>query len=48
LWDGKASIMLDRPLREEEQSFPVCGIISAPLLVERIEKGYRPEAQDRW
>lgn len=48
LWDGKAAIMLDRPLGDEEQSFPVRGIISAPLLVERIEKGYRPEAHDRW
>lgn len=48
LWDGNASTMLDRPLEEEEQSFPVRGIISAPLLVERIEKGYRPEAHDRW
>lgn len=48
LWDGKTAIMLDRPLGEEEQSYPVKGIISAPLLIERIEKGYRPEVNDRW
>lgn len=48
LRDGNASTMLDRPLGEEEQSYPVKGIISAPLLVERIEKGYRPEVNDHW
>ncbi|MGN6094511.1 MAG: hypothetical protein ACTHOL_19340 [Luteibacter jiangsuensis] len=48
LWDGKAAVMLDRPLGEEEQSYPVEGIISAPLLIERIENGYRPEVNDRW
>lgn len=48
LWDGNASTTLDRPLREEEQSYPVEGIISAPLLIDRIEKGYRPEVNDHW
>jgi hypothetical protein len=48
LWDGTTSTMLDRPLREDEYCLPVRGIVSAPLLVERIEIGYRPQANDRW
>ena len=48
MWDGKAAIMLDRPLWEEEQRYPLKQIISAPLLVDRIEKRYRPEVNDRW
>lgn len=48
LWDGATSTMLDRPLREDEYYLPVRGIVSAPLLVERIETGYRPQVNDRW
>jgi hypothetical protein len=46
IWDGEQSEMLKRDLTEEEKAYPVRGIISAPLLVERIEKGYRPETHD--
>jgi hypothetical protein len=48
LWDGISSKMLDRALTDEEYRLPVRGIISAPLLVERIAAGYRPEVNDRW
>ncbi|TCA19446.1 hypothetical protein E0H68_03345, partial [Rhizobium leguminosarum bv. viciae] len=33
-------------LSDEEKRYPVLGIISAPLLVERIEKSYRAETHD--
>jgi len=46
LWDGKESKMLDREFTEQELKYSDLGIISAPLLVERIEKGYRPETHD--
>jgi hypothetical protein len=46
LWDGENAIRLDRPLTEEEKKHPTEGIISAPLLIERIEKGYRAEIDD--
>ncbi|MBX5089945.1 hypothetical protein [Rhizobium lentis] len=39
-------MMLTRGLSDEEMRYPVRGIISAPLLVERIEKGYRAETHD--
>lgn len=48
LWDGTTSTMLDRSLREDEYYLPVRGIVSAPLLVERIEIGYRPQVNERW
>lgn len=48
LWDGTSSRMLDRALTDNEYRFPVRGIVSAPLLVERIATGYRAEVNDRW
>ncbi len=48
LWDGANSVRLDRPLTHVEQCFPVKSIISAPLLVDRIQRGYRAEVDDRW
>lgn len=46
LWDGEQEVMLKRDLTEEEKRFPKRGIISAPLLVERTEKGYRVEIDE--
>lgn len=46
LWNGETEVMLSRGLSEQEKRYPVHGIISAPLLVERIEKGYRAETHD--
>lgn len=46
LWNGETEVMLTRGLSDEEKRYPVHGIISAPLLVERIEKGYRAETHD--
>jgi hypothetical protein len=46
VWDGESEKVLDRPLLEAERKYPIRGIISAPLLLERIEKGYRPETHD--
>ncbi|WP_168283407.1 hypothetical protein [Rhizobium laguerreae] len=46
LWNGETEVMLTRGLSDEEKRYPVRGIISAPLLVERIEKGYRAETHD--
>ncbi|MEE1926462.1 hypothetical protein V0R50_31070 [Pseudomonas sp. 148P] len=48
LWDGEKSFRLDRDLSRQELEFPTEGIISAPLLVERIERGYRSEMHDVW
>lgn len=48
LWDGETSVCLERELSEQEQRYPVRGIISAPLLVERIEKNYRAETHEVW
>lgn len=48
IWDGGTSTKLDRSLREDEYCLPVRGIVSAPLLVERIETGYRPQVDERW
>ena len=48
IWDGITSTKLDRSLREDEYCLPVRGIVSAPLLVERIETGYRPQVDERW
>ncbi|PDT18607.1 hypothetical protein CO670_00480 [Rhizobium sp. J15] len=46
LWNGETEMMLSRGLSDQEKRYPVHGIISAPLLVERIEKGYRAETHD--
>ncbi|MEA9997412.1 hypothetical protein QN382_23050 [Pseudomonas sp. 10B1] len=48
LWDGKNALRLERSLQDKEQQFPTRGIISAPLLVERIEIGYRAETHESW
>ncbi len=46
IWDGKISTRLERELSEEEKRYSMEAIISAPLLVERIQTGYRPEKDD--
>ncbi|GAA3102553.1 hypothetical protein GCM10010520_54600 [Rhizobium viscosum] len=46
LWNGETEVMLSRDLSDQEKKYPVHGIISAPLLVERIEMGYRAETHD--
>ncbi|WP_394887062.1 hypothetical protein ACG873_20275 [Mesorhizobium sp. AaZ16] len=46
LWDGQDEVRLDRLLTDAEKRYPLRGIISAPLLVERIDKGYRAEIDD--
>jgi len=43
LWDGQKEEMLRRDLTDTEKHYSLRGIISAPLLVKRIENGYRPE-----
>ncbi|MDG9884246.1 hypothetical protein N7650_15520 [Pseudomonas sp. GD04058] len=48
LWDGEKSLRLERDLTPQELEYPTEGIISAPLLVERIEMGYRPEVHEVW
>ena len=46
IWDGQTETMLTRALTDEEKRFSLRGIISAPLLVERIENNYRPQTHD--
>lgn len=48
LWDGAEEYKLERAISAEELKYSVRGIISAPLLVERVEKAYRPETHDVW
>lgn len=48
LWDGTESFRLERELSSEELKYPTRGIISAPLLVDRIEKNYRAETHEVW
>lgn len=48
LWNGDDSQRLDRELSVHEQKYPTEGIISAPLLVDRIEKNYRAETHEVW
>lgn len=48
LWSGGDAVRLDRCLLPEELTYPTEGIISAPLLVERIEKNYRAETHEVW
>lgn len=43
LIDGNGEQRLDRPLTEMEKRFPDEALISAPLLIEMIEKDYRVE-----
>jgi hypothetical protein len=46
IWDGVTPKRLGRILTEEEKKFPVKGIISHPLLVERAENQYKAEIDD--
>ncbi|MNI46869.1 hypothetical protein D3C73_1013560 [compost metagenome] len=48
LWDGGESFRLEREISAQELKHPTRGIISAPLLVERIEKNYRAETHEIW
>jgi hypothetical protein len=48
LWNGNELSRLERALNSEEQKYPTRGIISAPLLVERIEKNYKSETHEVW
>ncbi|PCR96794.1 hypothetical protein CP336_07515 [Pseudomonas fluorescens] len=48
LWDGVKEHRLDREFSLQEQAFPTRGIISAPLLLERIEKNYRAHTHEFW
>lgn len=48
LWDGRELFRLEREISSEELKYSTRGIISAPLLVERIEKNYRPETHEPW
>ncbi|MGH8417288.1 MAG: hypothetical protein ACRER8_08385 [Pseudomonas sp.] len=48
LWDGEKACRVERDLRSNEMEYPTEGIISAPLLVERIEKNYRAETHEVW
>ncbi len=48
IWNGSESNRLQRELTESEMRYPTRGIISAPLLVERIENGYRAETHEIW
>jgi hypothetical protein len=45
---GHESLRLERDLTADEMKYPTEGIISAPLLVERIEKNYRAEMHEIW
>lgn len=48
LWDGNEALRLEREIYSEELKHPTRGIISAPLLVERIENDYRAETHEIW
>ncbi|MGA1833425.1 hypothetical protein [Rhizobium wenxiniae] len=48
LWDGAISTRLERDLRPEEMRYPTRAMVSAPLLIERIEVGYRAETDEIW
>lgn len=48
LWDGCQESRLDQALSAVEQGYPTRGVISAPLLVDRIEKGYKAETHEVW
>ena len=42
-WDGERECRVDRPLTESEKLYPEKALISAPLLIQYIEDGYRVE-----
>ncbi|MBL8578683.1 MAG: hypothetical protein JNK47_15775 [Mesorhizobium sp.] len=46
LWDGQQEVRLERALTDAERKYPIRSIISAPLLLKRIETGYRAEDHD--
>lgn len=46
IWDGESEELLERELTPAEKLYSHREIISAPLLLERIEQGYRPETHD--
>jgi len=48
LWNGVESFRLERQLSSEELEYSTRVIISAPLLVERIQNNYRPETHEVW
>ncbi|TBU89202.1 hypothetical protein [Phytopseudomonas dryadis] len=48
LWNGGEAVRLERDLSLDEQKLSTRGIISAPLLVERIENNYRAETHEVW
>jgi len=48
LWNGSEAVRLEREISSEELKHSTRGIISAPLLVERIEKNYRAETHEVW
>jgi len=48
LWDGAVESRLGRALTADEQKYPVRSIVSAPVLIDRVETGYRSEIDERW
>ncbi|KAB2514113.1 hypothetical protein F8N49_27810, partial [Pseudomonas sp. GXM4] len=48
LWNGSEALRLEREISSEELKHSTRGIISAPLLVERIENNYRAETHEVW
>ncbi|WP_226489101.1 hypothetical protein [Pseudomonas sp. B20] len=48
LWNGGEAVRLAREISSEELKYSTRGIISAPLLVERIENNYRAETHEAW
>lgn len=48
LWSGGESIRLEGGISSEELKHSTRGIISAPLLIERIENNYRAETHEVW
>lgn len=48
LWDGEESHRLERDISSEELKCSTRGIISAPLLVERVENNYKAETHEVW
>lgn len=48
LWNEGEELRLEREISSEELKHSTGGIISAPLLVDRIEKNYRAETHEVW
>lgn len=48
LWNGDKAVHMERKLQPDELKYPTRGIISAPLLIERIETEYRAETHEIW